>query len=143
MLLRPLFSVYASAFLPKIAALLGVQGTGKIPAPYDHVHPFGGAAVDGLTAHAGGGQGSALVMTGVVNRFSVVATAADSGRLPAMTAGMIVMVINDGANSMQVFGAGTDTINNVATAIGVALAAGKTGWYACPVAGKVYGGALA
>lgn len=97
------------------------------------------SAADALTAYAGGGQTNALQLTKGVNRVSTVATAADSVKLPASAAGMIVIVINGAAsNSMQVFGAGTDTINDVATATGVAQAAGKSALYACPVAGKWY-----
>lgn len=90
-----------------------------------------GTAAAGLTAHAGGGQGSALALTATVNEVTTVASAADSVALPAPTyVGQIVIVTNAAAsNSMQVFGAGTDTINGVATATGVAQAAGKTAMY--------------
>jgi hypothetical protein len=44
-------------------------------------------------------------------------------------AGQQIIVINNTANSMQVFGSGTDTINGVATATGVAQAAGKHAIY--------------
>jgi hypothetical protein len=94
---------------------------------------------DAITAFVGGGQASARALTKTVNRISTVASAADSVKLPAATAGLVVVVVNGAAaNSMQVFGAGTDTINDVATATGVAQAAGKTAVYACPVAGKWY-----
>lgn len=87
--------------------------------------------VTGITAHAGGGQASAVALTGLVNSVDTVATAADSVKLPAPTIkGQAVVVINNAAtNSMQVFGSGTDTINGVATGTGVAQAAGKTAIY--------------
>ena len=86
----------------------------------------------GLTAHAGGGQTSALALVSAINVVSTVATGNDSVALPLGVAGMVVTVINSAAsNSMQVFGAGTDTINAVATATGVAQAAGKTATYYC------------
>jgi hypothetical protein len=70
---------------------------------------------------------------------ATVGTAADSVKLPVSVAGMVVQLVNDdAANSMQVFGSGTDTINDVATATGVAQAAGKAATYSCPVAGKWY-----
>jgi Ca2+-binding RTX toxin-like protein len=78
---------------------------------------------------AGGGQTSATALTTIFNEVvTAVATAADSVKLPAPSkVGQIVIVTNAHAsNSMQVFGAGTDTINGVATATGVAQAAGKT-----------------
>lgn len=101
---------------------------------------------DGLTAHAGGGQTNALALTATINRVTTVATAADSVRLPASQPGMTVTVINDAAsNSMTVYGAGTDTIDGVATGTGNALAAGHRGVYKCYTAGKwvSYGGAKA
>jgi len=96
----------------------------------------------GLTAHAGGTQAAALALTAGVNYITTCATAGDSVRLPTSVAGLTVEVINAGAASCQVYGAGTDTINNVATATGVPVAAGKTGYYRCAVAGKWFGGTL-
>jgi hypothetical protein len=97
-----------------------------------------------LTAHAGGTQAAALALTSSINRVTIVATAADSVRLPTMAAGQMVVVINsDSTDSLQVFGASTATINDVATATGVALAAGKVGIYFAVTAGLIYGGALA
>lgn len=93
-------------------------------------------ALDALTAHAGGGQTSALALTKEVNRITTVTTAADSVKLPVSVAGMSIIIINSGANSMQVFGAGTDTINNVATATGVAQMANSSVLYVSSVAGK-------
>jgi hypothetical protein len=95
-------------------------------------------AKDGITALAGGGQAGATLLTAGVNRVATVATAADSVALPVSVAGMVVFVVNGAANSMQVFGSGTDTINDVATATGVAQAGGKAATYFCPVAGKWY-----
>ena len=96
-------------------------------------------ATDGITAHAGGGQTNAVLLTSMVNRVSTVATAADSVKLPVSAAGLVVQLVNGAAsNSMQVFGSGTDTINDVATATGVAQAAGVSATYFCPVAGKWY-----
>lgn len=120
-------------------ASLAVTGAATISGD----HTIGGfeqySAADGLTAYAGGGQANALQLTKGVNRISTVATAADSVKLPASVPGRIVWITNGAAsNSMQVFGAGTDTINDVATATGVAQAAGKTAAYVCSVAGKWY-----
>lgn len=93
---------------------------------------------DGITAHAGGGQGSATALTAGINRVTTVATAADSVALPAATAGLFVAIVNDAANALQAFGAGTDTINDVATATGVPVAGKTMAVFFCPVAGKWY-----
>lgn len=93
----------------------------------------------GLTAHSGGGQGSALALsaTKTVHNVTTVAAGNDSVALPAATgSGAVHVVMNSAAaNSCQVYGAGTDTINGVATATGVALAAGKAGLYVDYAAG--------
>lgn len=94
---------------------------------------------DGITAAAGGGQAGAYQLTATISRVATVATAADSVKLPPSEAAMVIHVVNGHAsNSLQVFGAGTDTINDVATATGVAQAAGKSATYVCPVVGKWY-----
>lgn len=79
-----------------------------------------------FTAHAGGGQASATQLGEGINVVTVVGSAADSVKLPAATAGDVVFVKNaDAADSMTVFGFGTDTIDGVASATGNAQAAGK------------------
>jgi hypothetical protein len=89
-----------------------------------------GGATDSVTAIAGGGQTNATQLIGALANVTVVATAADSVKLPLAQAGMVFFLQNsDAADSMQVFGAGTDTINGVATATGVAQAAGKSAMY--------------
>jgi len=61
------------------------------------------APVTGITAFAGGGQGSATLLTGRYNVVETVATAADSVKLPLSPAGKLVVAINIGANSMELF----------------------------------------
>mgnify|MGYP000917482537 CR=1 FL=1 len=83
-----------------------------------------------VTAFAGGGQASATALTSTANIVTTVASANDSVKLPLAKKGMKVLVHNGHAtNSMQVFGAGVDTINGVATGTGVAQAATKSALY--------------
>lgn len=100
------------------------------------------STTDSITAHAGGGQANATALTTTINRVATVATAADSVKLPTSAAGMVVTVINSGANACQVFGNNTATINGVASGTGVSLASGKTAVYSCVTAGAWFGGAL-
>ncbi|SRR5216684_3450064 len=87
---------------------------------------------DTITAKAGGGKTNAYQLTASLNRISICATGGDSVKLPSKpSAGAQVVVINDGAQSAQVFGANNDTIDGVATAIGVAQAAAKRSDYYC------------
>src|ERR1700687_1512792 len=97
---------------------------------------FTESAADALTA-LGGGQAGALVLTKEINRFTTVA-AGNGASLPASSPGLTIMVINGGANSLQVYGAGTDTIDDVATATGVSQMVGSLTIYSCTVAGKWY-----
>lgn len=93
------------------------------------------SAADGLTAHAGGGQANATPLSKELNRVSTVATAGDSVVLPASAPGLTIIVINNGANSCQVFGLGTDTIDGVAAATGVSQMPGSSVIFTCTAAG--------
>lgn len=99
-------------------------------------------ASDSLTAHAGGGQANALALTSEMSRISTVATAGDSVRLPASAAGLTIILENAGANPMQVYGAGTDTINGVATGTGVSQMQGSVVIYTCYSAGAWFANGL-
>lgn len=96
---------------------------------------------DSLTAAVGGTQAGALALSATksVHRVTTVASAADSVSLPAAVAGAVQFVMNSAAaNSMQIFGAATETINDVASATGVAIPAGKSAWFVCVSTGKWY-----
>ncbi len=100
-------------------------------------------AQDTITARAGGGQALATQLTAQTSRISVVATAGDSVKLPASAPGLELLIINHGANPMQVFGAGTDTIDDVATATGVSQMQNSLVIYTCTTAGAWYTEGLA
>lgn len=92
---------------------------------------FGAAGVeDTITAFAGGGQASATALSATksVHNITTVASGNDSVKLPAATgSGNVHWVKNSAAaNSAQLFGAATETIDGVASATGVAVAAGKS-----------------
>ncbi len=97
----------------------------------------------GLTAGVGGTQANGIVLspTVFVHQVNTVTSGNDSVLLPpsAGAVGQIHILINNAAsNSMQVFGTGADTINNVVAATGVAHAAGLASAYFCPVAGLYF-----
>lgn len=98
---------------------------------------------DLLVATPGGGQAGAFQMVSQTNRIGTVVTAGDSVRLPVASAGLEATVINHGAKPMQVYGAGTDTINDVATATGVSQMQGSSTLYFCVTAGNWYTEGLA
>lgn len=65
----------------------------------------------GITAFAGGGQGSATALTTDLNIVSTVATAADSVKLPTAATGLVIIVKNTAANACAVFPFSGDAIN--------------------------------
>lgn len=93
------------------------------------------STVTGLVAFAGGGRTSATPLTEALNVVATVGTAADSVVLPVAKAGLTLLVRNNAANAMQVFAAGSDTINGTAGATGVSQAATTSALYWCPADG--------
>lgn len=89
-----------------------------------------GGIETGLTAHAGGTQAAALALSSTksVHNVTTVGSANDSVVLPASTgSGTIHWVKNSAAaNSLQLFGLSSDTIDGVTASTGVAVAAGKS-----------------
>jgi hypothetical protein len=69
---------------------------------------------------------SSAVLLTVNNTGDVVA-------LPPGYAGLEIFIANPAGHDAQVFGSGTDTINDVATATGVTQAASKNATYRCVV----------
>ena len=118
------------------------------------------SVTDNITAHAGGGQASAVPLVTEVNRITVAANSGDSVMLPATTQypssgdayqigsvvqgiGQTILVINHGTNPIGVYGAGTDTIDDVATGTGVSQMNGSMVIYTCTSVGKWYSEGLA
>lgn len=108
--------------------------------------------VDSLTAHAGGGQGSATPLTAQINRISVCATAADSVILPStatVTAnppgpqgmgGLEITVINSGAAACSVYPQSGDTINGGSANASISIPAGGMSRFATVTAGAWFTG---
>lgn len=101
------------------------------------------SAQDNIVAKASGTQANATQLVAQTSRVATVATAGDAILLPASVAGLELLVINHGTNAMQVFGAGTDTIDDVATATGVSQMPNSLVIYTCATAGKWYSEGLA
>jgi hypothetical protein len=87
-----------------------------------------------LTATAGGTRAAALPLPACYNRLSVCATAADSVSLPPAVGGQEISLVNSGVAACQVFAApGTsDTINTVAAATGISVAAAGKAQFVSP-----------
>ena len=94
------------------------------------------SAANALTAHAGGGQGSALALTKQFNRVTTVTTGGDSVVLPAAVAGRSVTVINAAAaNAMDCFPASGEIINALPANTALSIVANTTVIFFCAVAG--------
>ena len=92
-----------------------------------------------IVALAGGGlSANTPVLVNGVNEVKTVASGSDSVVLPPAAVGVVVFVVNAGANAMQVFGSGSDTINGTAGATGVSQANGKSALYVAADAGQWY-----
>lgn len=102
-----------------------------------------GSYVDNVTAHAGGGKANAYPLMAELSRITTVATAGDSVLLPPSASGIDVYVVNHGANAVQVYGAGTDTIDDVATGTGVSQMPNSSVLYSCSTTGAWYTEGLA
>lgn len=95
---------------------------------------------NGIVAGAAATKATATQMPAGVQILEVdtVGVANGSVLMPAAVAGQIVMVFNNGANTLDIYGRGTDTINGSATANAHTLATltaavffcGKTGAWA-------------
>jgi len=132
----------------------GVRGWNTLPIADTSVvqgSPFGNFSITGLlyesyqaniTAYAGGGQTNAFQLTCEVNLITTVATAGDSVKLPPAIQGLTIVVVNKGANPMQVFGSGTDTIDDAASATGVTQMQWSEVIYSCGTNGKWYANGL-
>lgn len=86
----------------------------------------GGSVATGITAFAGGGQGSATQLSYGYNEITTVATALDSVKLPAGVVGATVTILNDGANIANVYPATSGTINDGGANSPVPIAPGVT-----------------
>lgn len=90
-----------------------------------------GSTQNNITALAGGAKLGATPLTAVKCRVTTCATNGDSLLLPPGYPGLEITIFNGGGNTVQVFGAGSDTINGIATGTGVTQADGVSAVYTC------------
>jgi hypothetical protein len=103
---------------------------------------YGGAGLQtlsffgGVTAGTTQTQAGATALTSMINRVATVANSGDGVRLPTSAVGLAVLVLNRGAQPMQVYGASTDTINGIVTTTGISQGVNTAALYTCMVAGN-------
>jgi hypothetical protein len=88
---------------------------------------------NGITAHSGGTKAAAVQLPANVAQFEIDTCAADNDSvlLPAAKAGQSVVVYNASGHTLGIYGRGTDTINEVATATQYSLATVLTAFFFC------------
>jgi hypothetical protein len=92
------------------------------------------STANAITAHAGGGQGSATQLTKAANRITIVATVGDSVKLPVGNVGTIIIVSNANAtNAIDCFPTAGGAINAQANDTALSIAAGSTVMFVCMV----------
>lgn len=100
--------------------------TGSNSDPFTLTGKFKKSTQVGITAHAGGGQGDAIVITKDIVEISICATGGDSVKLPAAAAGLQILVINHGEAAADVFPNTDDAINEEAVNTAKSLAVNTT-----------------
>lgn len=93
---------------------------------------------DNITAGAGGGIANAFQISSQTVRIATVATIGDSVMLPSSAPGLELLVINHGANAMQVFGNSGDVVDDQVATTGVSQMSNSLVIYSCATAGKWY-----
>lgn len=88
--------------------------------------PVNYAGGTGITAHAGGGQGSAVALTAEVNFVTTVASSGDSVKLPTAALGLRITVFNQGANATDIFPVSGGQIDALGTNAAYSLSAGSS-----------------
>jgi hypothetical protein len=90
-----------------------------------------GGTQNNITAQADGTKANATQITACKAHVATSAGAGDSVLLPPGYPGLEVTIFNGGASSIQVFGAGLDTINDIVTGTGVTQNNGISAVYTC------------
>jgi len=87
-----------------------------------------GSNASGITASTTQTQGQAP-LTNTINEIATVANPNDVVTLPTVRDGIFVLIVNNGANTLQIFPASGDKIDGGATDASVTLATGKRAFY--------------
>lgn len=84
------------------------------------------STANSITAHAGGGQGSATQLLSELNYIATAASAGDSVKLPFAGPGRMITVFNETANAVDVFPLAGEAIDALGTDVAYSLAAGAS-----------------
>ncbi len=91
---------------------VGVPSTGgKVPADFDTIKT-------GITATPSGIQATSILLVGTINQLATVASSADGVKLLKCHPPMRQTIINNGANTVNVFPTAPDTIDGITSATG-------------------------
>jgi len=96
------------------------------------------SAQDNITATAGGAQSGAFQIMTQTARVTTVVSVGDSVALPSATAGLELIIINHGQNAMNVFGNGSDRVDDQASGTPVSQMANSMVIFTCVTPGNWY-----
>jgi hypothetical protein len=91
---------------------------------------------DQIVATPGGGQTAAFQLEGTFNRITIVGSAGDSVALSSAQTGSFQLIINAGAQTLDIYPNGTDTLDNNGPGVAETLAAGSWIWFYCLAQGQ-------
>jgi hypothetical protein len=148
------FALGLVALVASVAVGYAVNITGTDSTAEYSIHKVGyvrHSVSAALTAFAGGGQANATTLDSAYNIVTVVATAADSVKLPSCvtglsntgglsnTTGMEVIVTNSAAaNAMNVYPQTGQNLNQLAANTPFSMVAGKTATFFCSPLGGTW-----
>lgn len=128
------FTVAAASGNTVVAGTLGVTGLATVvnATATGYIRQ----SVGNVLTAAGTTRADALVLADQVNNITTAA-ASTGAVLPAGVIGDILIIENAGANAIQVYGNGSDTIDGVAGTTGVVLTNAKRCMYICVAANTI------
>lgn len=124
-------SVNSGNFVPGFRVVSG----GSLMRAFAKMFQGGLDRATGIVAKAGGTKAAAVPLVNSLNLVATCATLNDSVLMPKAIAGSVVFITNNGAQTLAIYGQGTDTIDGAATATADTLAAGKTACWVCYATG--------
>src|ERR1700761_3719443 len=94
------------------------------------------SAQDTIQAAPGGGQANAFQLEALFNRVTTVASAGDSVQLTIATPGAFQLIINASGQTLDIYGNGTDTLDNNGAGVPETLATASWIWFYCLTPGQ-------
>lgn len=119
---------------PSVGDILTWDGTNWVNSPPSGISV---TTQEGITAHAGGGQGSATQLTKAYNFIDTVVTNADSAKAMPAIKGLFQYIQNNGASSLDFFPTLGDNFIGLAVNAALSIAPGGELTIVCVTTGSL------